>query len=287
MPNSRFFQCLFRECRRARIIDPTKAAVKRPGSHSWRSHGRIRILAGIAVLATTLLLLNWGLSAMQWTTLTYRNYTDIRYAVMSDTFYEHTLPFSNPLGNETTFTVDLLSLNTQSPTPTDQCYSNVKANIVCPEQMFSSVSSPSTTTEDYVVFYITVNASSAPIVASFTGPQGPLNVTGYIPANSIPLDPGLGSSVSTFQYFPTANPGNYSAHILTVKCHYACSTTNATGLIMTGQSSIAYDRPYYLGGVATVIVGGAGIAVTVAFLAISIFQILRQRKKRFEQGGGS
>jgi hypothetical protein len=236
-------------------------------------------------LATVLLLLNWGFSAMQWTTLTYRNHTDIQYAVMSDTFYEHTFPFSNPLGNETTFTMNLIP---QGIPQQYQCYSNVKASIACDEHLPTPKSSPSTTTQDYVVFYITANASTAPIEASFTGPQGRLNVTGYIPPSYYPLDPDLGSlTVSTFQYFLTATPGNYSAHILTVKCQFACSTTNATGLIMMGQSSIAYDRPYYLGGIATVIVGGVGVAVTVAFLSINIFQILRQRKKRFEQGGGS
>jgi hypothetical protein len=222
---------------------------------------------------------------MQWTTLTYRNYTDIGYAVMSDTFYEHTFQFSNPLGNETTFTMNLLPAG--SPRAY-QCYSLVKGSIACDESLPTPVFSPSTTTQDYVVFYITDNASTAPIVASFTGPQGPLNVTGYFPASSIPLDPDLGGvAVSTFQYFPTAIPGNYSAHILTVKCRYVCSTTNATGYVMTGQSSIAYNRPYYLGAIATVIVGGAGVTVTVAFLAINVFQILKQRKKRFEQPGRS
>ncbi len=223
---------------------------------------------------------------MQWATLTYYNYTDIGYAVMSDTLYEHTFPFSNPLGNETTLTVDLFPFNTQPPTTPHQCYSNVGPNIVCTEYLPTPVSSPSTTTDDFVVFYIAINASTAPIEASFTGPQGPLKVTGFYPSSYIPLDPGLGYGVSTFQYFSTASPGNYSAHILTIKCHYVCSTTNATGYIMTGQSTIAYNRPYYLGGLATVIVGGAGVAVTVAFLAISSFQILKQRKKLFEQGGG-
>lgn len=221
---------------------------------------------------------------MQWTTISHTMTavsagSEAQYVIQRDTLYEHTLLFSNPLGNETTYTMDLVASGA-----TGQCYTVGSASMDCIESFDAPPTSPSTITTYYVVFSITDNANTAPLVATFTGPRGPLNVTGYSPANSYPLDPG-GLTLTTFQYFETDQPGNYSAHILTTKCDFRCSTTNATGYVMTGQSSLTYDRPYYNAGLATVIVALVGIALTIVFLAINTFLSLMRRRKRSDEGG--
>src|SRR5260370_42051765 len=73
----------------------TETRMEGPLNNPRAKRERSRILAGIAVLAMVLLLLGWGLSAMQWTILTTDN--NVNAAVATHKIQTETVLYSIPL----------------------------------------------------------------------------------------------------------------------------------------------------------------------------------------------
>lgn len=261
--------------------DPTAYRGKKPPRNTAWKRERNKILAGIAMLAITLLLLAWGLSALSWTTLAnayYPSSNDVSHAVFSHYIYTHTFAFSNPPNNERIINVNLSFGG--SSISADQCYTNASANTSCTEYMPAPASDLTTTTQVYVLFFVTDNAHSPAIAVFFTGPQGRLNYTGYSQPEY--LEPYTNVSISTQQFFETPIPGNYSAHIVTYKCgtETTCATTNSTGSVTTALAAVAYNRPFSVAGLATVVIAAISMAFIAAFLSITSYRVLKRKLAR-------
>jgi hypothetical protein len=229
-------------------------------SSSW--NGRILILAGLAVLVIVLLLLGWGLSAMQWTILTTNNN-------VSDALATHRLtvlagPYSVPLGVERSYTL-VLSFQASQATLSCGTYLNYPT---CSLPM--PISSSPTTIDDYVIFSIVLNSNGSAATVWYAGPHG--NLT----------QPVRLFSTASSTFFKALVPGNYSLFILPVRCvpPEACQTnaTNATGSFTLAVGTLTYNRPYYTSGLATVLVAGPSLLLAAAFLTVTANRIVKKRR---------
>lgn len=258
----------------------TEARAEAPPSRRSARRERVRILAGIAVLATVLLLLGWGLSAMQWTILITNN--NVNDAVATHKTLTETALYSIPLGAERDYPQGI----TFHPLSSIYGYASCGGVGNVPTcSLPTPISNSSTTIDDYVVFSLTRPNGSA-VVFWYTGPQGNLtqDCGGVVEAacEVEPNPPGSGTSpFSNLFLIPT--PGNYSIHIVSVQCAFTpnnCSTTTATGIVTLAVSTLTYSRPYYAAGLATVIIAGVSVAVAVVFLTVTGYRIVDDRRKR-------
>ena len=140
----------------------TEARVEGPPEHARAKHERSRILAGIAILDIVLLLLGWGLSAMQWTVLTTNN--NVIDAVATHKIQTETALYSIPLGEERDYPQGV-TFHSSSSTSCGGIGNIPTCSLTTP------TSNSSTTIDDYVVFSVTRPNGSA-ITFWYTGPQG-------------------------------------------------------------------------------------------------------------------
>jgi hypothetical protein len=224
---------------------------------------------------------------MQWTTVANNyadGYNDVDTAVSRYLMYYQSFPFSIAQRAERTFTI-ALSFRGSSLYSSSNCFFPWQSFVLkfhlyedgeCIDYLDPPVSSPSMTTENYVYFAVTDNASGPPLILSYTSPQGSLNDSAGQPRTS--LSAGSSYSASDQQIFPAPSPGNYTVHVLTDYCPMGSTcSSNATGQADTAVSVVLYNRPFYNAGLATVIVTIGVMAVAAAFLAITVKRILEHR----------
>ncbi len=255
----------------------TEARAEAPLSSPSARGERVRIFAGIAVLAMVLLLFGWGLSAMQWTILTTNN--NVNDAVATHKIQTETALYSIPLGAEHDYPQGI----TFHASASMSC-GGIGNNPTC--SLPTPASNSSTTIDDYVLFSLTRPNGSA-VTFWYTGPQGNLTQdcgagVAEVTCHVEPNPPGTGTGPFS-NLFLTLTSGNYSIHILSTQCSFTpnnCSRTTSTGTLTVAVSTITYSRPYYAAGLATVIIAGISIAVAVVFLAITGYRVVDDRKKR-------
>jgi hypothetical protein len=237
-----------------------------------------RVLAGIAVLAIVLLLLNWGLSATQWTILTTNN--NLGDAVANGQLGSESYTYSIPQGVEQDIYVGV--------------YFQPGYRLFGPDgSLFYGLAKPvsnSTTTSEYYVSFTISHPNGSAVTVWFTSPQG--NLTQDCGIQTIPpfaevactLVPALlGTELGAYSnFFQAPTAGNYTIHVLSTQCptgYNTCSSTNATVGVTRALSSVTYTRPYYNVGQATVMVAEVSIAVSIAILAITCYQVVIQQRK--------
>ncbi len=242
-----------------------------------------RILAGLAVLAIVLLLLGWGLSAMQWTLLTTNN--NLRDAVLNGELGSETHLYSIPQGVERDIYVGLYFQ------PSTIGYSSIGGLDGSRYYGLAMPVANSTTTSEYYVSFSLSHPNGSAVSMWFTSPRG--NMTQDCGSETVPPTPPVvvcsfnptppGSYLGPYSnFFQAPTAGNYTIHLLSTKCpanYNYCSSTNATVSVTRALSSVTYTRPYYNSGLATVIVAGVSIAIAIAFTAITSYRIIIQRRK--------
>jgi hypothetical protein len=235
-----------------------------------------------------LLLLGWGLSAMQWTALTSPG--DLRSAVLEGTRDStYTLPYTLPLNATGNFTIALQFGHYGGYT----CYTG--SNAACYMNLPGPVSNSTTTTQDYVLFTTTLNNGGLTLVGYYTAPNGTLAIgwdkgctaggyCTYWPVTGFTFfSPYMGAPNTMSQFFQAPAAGNYTIHMQSTQC-LRCSATNATGYVSLAVSTIAYTRTYFYPGLATAIVGGVSAVAALAFLSRRISQgKIRQEKTGYRQ----
>ena len=232
------------------------------------------VFAGMAVLALVLLLLGWGLSAMQWTILTTNN--NVNDAVVNGELDSHTFSYSIPQNVERDFRVGVYFVPPSSNAGIARVTSPNGTSVIGP----TPVSNTTTTTEYYVFFSIT-NPNGSAVLVWFTGPQGNLSqtcgVSAVVACRFEPTPPGSGLGPYSM-FFQAPTPGNYTIHMLSTQCVATtnCTTTNATLRLTTAFSLITYTRPYYNAGLATAIISGASIVV---FIAIAGYRFVNRQRR--------
>jgi hypothetical protein len=238
----------------------------------------IRILGGIGVLALAILLIGWGISAMQWTVLT--NDSALPNPVGTGVvFGSYTQTYTMPQGVEQNIFMGIF-------------FGQGGGALVGPEdsQFYgrpAPVSNSTTTIEYYVGFSIT-NPNGSAVNIWFSSPQGnltqpcetPQPTPIYVVCTLIPTPTGTGIGPYS-EYFQAPVAGNYTLHILPVQCptdYNYCTSTNATLSVTRAFSTLTYTRPYYNVGLATVIAAGGSIAIAIAYLSIAVNTIITIRR---------
>ena len=128
----------------------------------------------------------------------------------------------------------------------------------------------STWTVQYAVFTFSFSAQppGTRFPLWFTGPQGNISESihtdkyGGLPTN-------IGQNFDT-GIFELSAPGNYTLH------YFNYGSTNATGLVAMGPSSVTYSRPYLFPGATTITFAGVLSAVTLV--------LLRKKNPQIETG---
>jgi len=234
------------------------------------------MLATLAVFALIMLLLVWGVSAMQWTVLTTNN--NVRDALATSSRPLETATYSIPQGSQQSYAISIIGFRT------------IGSGYGCGVSgSFPTCTLPApgsdlaTTIDDYAIFSFT-NPNGTALTVWYTGPQGNLtqDCSGGPAIVTCIYQPAADRSrigpYTTF--FKTPITGNYTIHLLSIQCTWTpnnCSTSTAIGTLTMATGSLTYNRPYWALGLATVIVVGASIAGTVAYLATSRYREHRQR----------
>jgi hypothetical protein len=262
------------------MSNPTTARTEGPSRRVSVGHQLLRVLGGIGVLALVILLISWGISAMQWTVLTNDNGlpNPVGPGVV---FGSYTHSYTIPQGVEQDILMGIFFVPNFGPFTSE----------VGPEDSLfygkpAPVSNSTTTIEYYVGFSIT-NPNGSAVNVWFTSPQGNLTQPCRMPQPTplrvmctlIPTPAGYGFGPYPL-YFPTPVAGNYTLHLLPVPCpsgYNYCTSTNATLSITRAFSTLTYTRPYYNVGLATVIVAGASIIAAIAYLSITVGGIISRR----------
>ena len=220
----------------------TVQSLRKPG----RKKAVLSLLGGLGVLLIALMLLGWGLSAMQWTVSTT---TDRDSASRT---------FSIPAGSQDYWGAQIcFPSSCRIP---DYATTGVDRHGL----YWASLPEPYTvvtgTLKDFVDLQLSFNYSDGARVWA-SGPNGNLSVVSQA---------GKAEGFS----FPVDIPGNYSVHIMAT-----IALSNTTGLISVALRTIVGQRQYGTAGLESAIVASTAILVLGAVGAYLGFQFLKHRRK--------
>lgn len=214
---------------------------------SSRKKTVLSLLGGLGILLIVLLLLGWGLSAMQRTVSTSierdSGSRSFSISTASQDYWGAQICFPSSCNIPATFGGGIFA------------HGLYWAGMPAPYSVLTG------SLENFVDFSLTTNSTNG-IRAWFSGPNGNLSST-------IVQAPGI----TLLEGFPVVSPGNYSVHVWTQD-----PLNNATGQFSVVLRTVLYARPYATAGLETVIVALAAICLLGVVAAFLGYRSLKRRR---------